>query len=102
VREQLYAQVMGRLSDEFVHASHALAGLLRFSLKSHEAIAASSSCNSSHCDALPLIALQFMFCADELIRQATIERPERGLVLLRVRDEIRMTIAAYRTLYQVT
>ena len=26
--------------------------------------------------------------------------PERGLLLLRVRDEIKMTIAAYQTLYQ--
>lgn len=39
-------------------------------------------------------------CFDELIRQVTMERPERGLLLLRVRDEIRMTIAAYQTLYQ--
>jgi dynein light intermediate chain len=37
---------------------------------------------------------------DELIRQVTIECPERGLLLLRVRDEVRMTIAAYQTLYQ--
>merc|ERR1712195_131666 len=36
---------------------------------------------------------------NELIRQITIESPERGLLLLRVRDEVRMTIAAYQTLY---
>jgi len=36
---------------------------------------------------------------DELIRQITINCPERGLLLLRVRDEIRMTIDAYKTLY---
>merc|ERR1712083_332692 len=30
----------------------------------------------------------------------TLNLPERGLVLLRIRDEIRMTIAAYQTLYQ--
>ncbi|CEM08837.1 unnamed protein product [Vitrella brassicaformis CCMP3155] len=36
---------------------------------------------------------------DELIRQVTINGPERGLLLLRVRDDIRMTIAAYQTLY---
>ena len=36
---------------------------------------------------------------DELIRQVTMESPERGLLLLRVRDEVRMTIAAYSTLY---
>jgi len=38
-------------------------------------------------------------CFDELIRQVTLESPERGLLLLRVRDEVRMTIAAYQTLY---
>jgi len=37
---------------------------------------------------------------DELIRQVTIESPERGLLLLRVRDEVRMTLQAYQTLYQ--
>jgi dynein light intermediate chain len=39
-------------------------------------------------------------CFDELIRQVTIESPERGLLLMRVRDEVRMTISAYQTLYQ--
>mmetsp|Transcript_5056 Transcript_5056/g.13804 ORF Transcript_5056/g.13804 Transcript_5056/m.13804 type:complete len:237 (-) Transcript_5056:164-874(-) len=39
-------------------------------------------------------------CFDELIRQVCINSPERGLLLLRVRDEIRMTIAAYQTLYE--
>jgi dynein light intermediate chain len=39
-------------------------------------------------------------CFDELIRQITIDCPERGLLLMRIRDEIRMTIAAYQTLYQ--
>jgi dynein light intermediate chain, axonemal len=37
---------------------------------------------------------------DELIRQVTVNCAERGLLLLRVRDEIRMTIAAYQTLYE--
>eukprot|EP00948_MAST-09A_sp_MAST-9A-sp1_P002773 g2773.t1 len=36
---------------------------------------------------------------DELIRQVTINTSVRGLLLLRVRDEIRMTIDAYKTLY---
>jgi len=40
------------------------------------------------------------YFADELIRQVTINCAERGLLLLRVRDEIRMTIAAYQTLYE--
>jgi dynein light intermediate chain len=36
---------------------------------------------------------------DELIRQVTISSPERGLLLLRLRDELRMSIAAYQSLY---
>ena len=32
---------------------------------------------------------------DEIIRQITLHEPERGILLLRVRDEIKMTIAAY-------
>ena len=32
--------------------------------------------------------------------QVTINCAERGLLLLRVRDEIRMTMAAYETLYE--
>jgi dynein light intermediate chain len=39
-------------------------------------------------------------CFDEVIRQVTINCAERGILLLRVRDEIRMTIAAYQTLYE--
>ncbi|XP_051999432.1 axonemal dynein light intermediate polypeptide 1-like [Xyrauchen texanus] len=39
-------------------------------------------------------------CFDELIRQVTINCAERGLLLLQVRDEICMTIAAYQTLYK--
>merc|ERR1712146_330633 len=39
-------------------------------------------------------------CFDELIRQITINCAERGLLLLRVRDETRMTIVAYQTLYE--
>eukprot|EP00164_Ancoracysta_twista_P002050 GFYU01002701.1.p1 GENE.GFYU01002701.1~~GFYU01002701.1.p1 ORF type:complete len:247 (+),score=91.94 GFYU01002701.1:113-853(+) len=39
-------------------------------------------------------------CFDELIRQVTINCAERGLLLLRVRDEIRMSIQAYQTLYE--
>ena len=39
-------------------------------------------------------------CFDELIRLITINCAERGLLLLRVRDEARMTIAAYETLYE--
>ncbi|RLU18692.1 hypothetical protein DMN91_009049 [Ooceraea biroi] len=36
----------------------------------------------------------------ELIRQVTVNCAERGLLLLRVRDELRMTLLAYQTLYQ--
>ena len=37
---------------------------------------------------------------DEIIRQAAINCPERGLLLMRVRDQHKMTLAAYQTLYQ--
>lgn len=37
--------------------------------------------------------------ADELIRQVTINCAERGLLLYRVRDEIRETLDAYQRLY---
>ena len=39
-------------------------------------------------------------CFDELIRQVTIHCSERGLLLVRVRDELRLTIATYQTLYE--
>uniref|UniRef100_A0A3Q3FPL2 Axonemal dynein light intermediate polypeptide 1 n=1 Tax=Labrus bergylta TaxID=56723 RepID=A0A3Q3FPL2_9LABR len=39
-------------------------------------------------------------CFDELIRQLTINCAESGLLLSRVRDESRMNIAAYQTLYE--
>ena len=35
-----------------------------------------------------------------MIRQITINCAERGLLLLRVRDEARMTVSAYETLYE--
>ena len=37
---------------------------------------------------------------DELIRQVTIACSERGAMLLRVRDELRMSIDSYRALYE--
>jgi dynein light intermediate chain len=37
--------------------------------------------------------------SEELIREITCECPERGLVLLRVRDELRLSVEAYQTLY---
>ena len=39
-------------------------------------------------------------CLDEIIRQVTLDLPERGLILMRVRDELNMTIDAYKQLYQ--
>ena len=42
----------------------------------------------------------FSQCFDEIIRQVTIECPERGLLLLRVRDTLKMTIASYQQLYE--
>ena len=37
---------------------------------------------------------------DELIREVTINCAERGFLLVRVRDEIKMTVQAYQTLYE--
>lgn len=37
---------------------------------------------------------------DELIREVSIECPERGLLLLKVRDELKNTIASYQILYE--
>ena len=41
-------------------------------------------------------------CFDEIIRKVKTECPERGLLLLRVRDEIKMTIASYQQLYEAS
>lgn len=38
-------------------------------------------------------------CFDELIRHVALDSAERGLLLMRTRDELRMTIDAYKTLY---
>ena len=45
------------------------------------------------CSRLLIFAVISYFTSDELIRQITINCAERGLLLLRVRDEARMTIA---------
>jgi len=37
---------------------------------------------------------------DELIRQVTVNCPERGLLLLRVRDDFRTTVASHKALYE--
>ena len=42
----------------------------------------------------------FSQCFDEIIRQIAIQCIERGLLLVRVRDELRMTKQAYQTLYE--
>merc|ERR1712054_565668 len=39
-------------------------------------------------------------CFNELIRQVALNLPERGLLLMRVRDEMKLTISAYNTLYE--
>ena len=39
-------------------------------------------------------------CFDEIIRQVTIDNPDRGLLLLKVRDEIKLSIASYQILYE--
>lgn len=44
----------------------------------------------------------FSMCFDEITRQVTVDCAERGLLLLRIRDELRMTANAYRTLYEAS
>lgn len=41
-------------------------------------------------------------CFDELIRQVTIDNNVRGRLLMRVRDHYRMTLNAYKQLYETT
>lgn len=53
-----------------------------------------------HTGICPLRRELYSQCFDELIRQVAINCAERGLLLLRVREEIQMTIAAYQTLYE--
>lgn len=48
----------------------------------------------------PIREQLFSQAFDEIIRQVTINSPERGLLLMRVRDEHRMALASYQTLYQ--
>jgi len=48
-----------------------------------------------------LVFFNFLYpIPDELIRQITIQCMERGFLLVRVRDELRMTIEAYQALYE--
>lgn len=42
----------------------------------------------------------FSECFDELIRQVTLDEPTRGMLLFRVREDIRKTNESYQTLYQ--
>lgn len=42
----------------------------------------------------------YVFYLDELIRHVTISCAERGFLLVRVRNELRMRVAAYQTLYE--
>ncbi len=41
-----------------------------------------------------------IFFLDELIRQVTLNCAEQGILLMKVRDEMRMTCKAYQTLYE--
>lgn len=45
------------------------------------------------------ILIPSFFPIDEIIRQVTINCTERGLLLMRMRDEIAMSMEAYETLY---
>lgn len=47
----------------------------------------------------PVRELLYSQSFDELLRQVALESPERGLMILRVRDQLRMSIACYQTLF---
>lgn len=52
-----------------------------------------------HAPAICILGEPYPSSADELVRQVLIECPERGVLLARVRDELRMSLSAYLTLY---
>lgn len=56
-------------------------------------------CNIVHINKMCPFFSFFFYPKDELIRQVTINCTERGLLLLRIRDEIAMSMEAYETLY---
>lgn len=37
---------------------------------------------------------------NELIRQVTLNSPERGVLLMKIRDELKVRVAAYKSLYE--
>lgn len=45
------------------------------------------------------ILINHVLFTDEILRQITIENPERGFVLKRLRDELKMTFSVFKTLY---
>jgi dynein light intermediate chain, axonemal len=64
--------------------------------KVQRALEQSLSSMQARTDAVcPIRQHLFSQTLDEIIRQVTLNCPERGLMLLRVRDERKMTIAAY-------
>jgi dynein light intermediate chain len=48
----------------------------------------------------PIRSELYAQCFDEIIRQITIDCSARGKLLVRVRDELRMTIQSYQSLYE--
>ncbi|XP_015242635.1 PREDICTED: axonemal dynein light intermediate polypeptide 1-like [Cyprinodon variegatus] len=55
-----------------------------------------------HAGICPIRRELYSQCFDELIRQESVLCEERGLLLLRLRDEIRMSMAAHQKLYENT
>ena len=47
-----------------------------------------------------LSPVSFMLAADELIRQSTMTCAERGVLMARIRDELLMSIEAYKTMFE--
>lgn len=116
VREELYCQCFGTYAELLGHLFLFLSHMFSHSLISHSHLILSapylsffSSSLLSDIKSFPFFlnpclfsplplhilfsTLFFAIITDELIRQITINCAERGLLLLRVRDEARMTIA---------
>ena len=100
---QLQENLDRKLEERYVSLGvRFFVALARFSLQCHDyhfGLSRLSSRQARESGICPVREDLYSQGFDELIRQITLNCSERGLLLLRVRDEIRMTIDAYKTLY---
>ena len=89
----------------FSHLSNTIQGRLKHALSKYSVKTSVGHSKDASLERLTFFGYHvlygsFLYISDELIRQVTVNCAERGLLLLRVRNEIKMTLAAYQTLYQ--